>query len=127
MLFRSGLQMQLQQAAQQIQALEADKKYGLTVEQMRQEGQTRRTLMQETARMHDSEGWREEERQQVISVERTRLHDVMARTIGAQNVAEINATAQLLLKHLDIDQIRRLNDEAEAADRQTMSIDKGLI
>ena len=118
------LETQLQQAMQALQAAETEKKYGFELEKMKQEGQTRRTLMQETVRAQDNLHWQQEEIRQVDSVERTRLHDVMARTIGAQNVAEINGIVQLLCKHLDATQLKQFTDRADA---ETMAVDKSAI
>ena len=110
------LQAQLQQAGQQIQQLEGVLKSRADVEQMRQDGETKRTLLTTTSKAHESEMWAQEEARQVDSVERTRLHDTQTRAISAQNVAEIQATTQLMLKHLDT---KALKESAQRADEQT--------
>lgn len=113
------LQAQLQQAGQQIQAMEAELQSRSQLQQMKEDGATKRTLITATTKAHESEMWAQEERDQVASVERTRMHDTATRAISAQNVAEIDATVQLMLKHLDT---KALEDAAQRADQQTANV-----
>lgn len=85
-----GLQQQLQQAGQQIQALETDKKYRLTAEQMKQEGSTKRTLIQSTADAHDTETWATEDRKESEDDNRTKIL-----------IEEMKSQTALLLKRID--------------------------
>ena len=72
----------LAQAAQEIKHKEG-------IERMKQEGETKRTLLKVTADAHDTE-----------TIAATKQHDVEARALTAQNVAEINAIAKLLVAHI---------------------------
>ncbi len=85
-----GMQQQLQQAQQIIGQLQVEQKYRMQLENMKQQGETQRTLMKTTADAHD--------------VENTRLskeHDVEARAMTAQNVAEINGLVRILTSNTD--------------------------
>jgi hypothetical protein len=99
-----NLQAQLQKAGQMIQGLEMDKKYRLSSEQMKQEGATQRTHMQETVKAHDVE-----------MGAATKQHDTEVRAITSQNVAEIDGLVALLLKHIDTSHLEK---EIAARDRQ---------
>jgi hypothetical protein len=86
------VQMKLKQNQKMIEDLQKELqnaqlllKYRGDIEQMKQEGETRRTLMKETARAHDTELKND-----------TKQHDVETRAVTAQNVAEIGGMTQLL-------------------------------
>lgn len=79
------LSKQLQDAGKAIEAMDADLKNKKSVEQMRQDGQTKRMGIQEVAETHR----REVEQKQ-------KQHDTETYALTAQNVAEINALARLL-------------------------------
>jgi hypothetical protein len=95
------LQQQLQQAQQMLQAagMEIKTKHG--IEQMKQDGETRRELMRVTGKAHDTERWVAEERNQVESVERTKIHDIGMRANTAMTVEEIKGHIALLLARID--------------------------
>jgi hypothetical protein len=109
-----ALQQNVQQLQQQLQAAGIEIKLGLKKEQMKQEGETRRTLMKETAHSHD-----------VLVNAETRQHDVESRALTAQNVEEIKAMTALFLKHIDTTQLEReiqsreKQQEAKAAEQTT--------
>ena len=91
------VQMKMQAQAKMIQDLQAKlQEAGITlkfrgdVEKMRQEGETRRTLMKETARTHD-----------VLLKDARSQHDTEMRAMSASGVAEINALARILASHTD--------------------------
>ena len=96
-----GLQAQLQKAGQQIQALEIDKKYRLSSEQMKQAGATQRTHMQETvkahdvetmaaAKLHETQTWAAQDSKESEEDNRTRIL-----------IEEMKAQTALLLKRID--------------------------
>lgn len=103
-MFIKGLQMQLQQAGQAIEQMQTELKYRTSIEQMRQDGATRRTLMQETGSAHDVE-------QRNLSLQ----HSVESKAVSAQNIAEIDGLVQLLIHHLDT---KRLEKQIAAKDAQ---------
>jgi hypothetical protein len=110
-------QQQIQQLQQQLQEAGIELKFGLKKEQMKQDAETKRTLMTTTSKAHESEMWAQEEARQVDSVERTRIHDTQTRALSAQHVEEIRGMVQLLLKHLDTAQLEK---ETEENERETM-------
>ena len=89
-----NLQAQLKQAGTQIQALEVDKKYRLSTEGMKQEGETRRELIKSTTKAHNTE---------VIGA--TKRHDTEVRAVTTQNKSEIDGLVKLLLAHVDTRQL----------------------
>lgn len=91
-----GLQQQLQQAGQVIEKQGNEIRLRGGIEQMKQEGATKRTLMQETGKAHVEQ-----------MRDSTKQHDVEARALTAQNVAEIQGIVQLLVKHIDTSQLER--------------------
>jgi hypothetical protein len=98
-------QQQIQELQGQLQAAGVEIKFGLQKEGMKQEGETRRTLMKVTGDTHmneqDNAAW---------------MADVHTKALGAQNVEEIRGVVQLLLKHLDT---KALKETAAQADRET--------
>lgn len=107
-----GLQDKLQKAMQALQQAGIEIKFGLEKEKMRQEGETKRTLLTQTTKAHDIE-----------SAIATKRHDTEARAITAQNVAEINGLVQLLVKHIGTAQLEReiqaRNEEQQRQAEQT--------
>lgn len=91
-----GLQQAMQKAQQMIQALQTEIKMRSGIEQMKQDGATKRELMKVTGKAHDTE-----------TNAATRQHDVETRAITAQNVEEIKGIVSLLLKHIDTHQLER--------------------
>lgn len=84
------LQGQLQQSQQAIQHLQLEIKYRGGIEQMKQDAETNREHMRQTVKAHD-----------IDNITATRRHDTEVKALSAQNVEEIRAMAQLLLKHID--------------------------
>lgn len=85
-----GLQKQLQEAGGVIQQLQTDLKYRMSVEGMRQEGNTKRALMKETNDAHERE-----------ITQAQKQHDTEVFALTAQNVAEIQAIAKILTSKTD--------------------------
>lgn len=80
-----NLQAQLQAAGKQIEGMGMELKYRGGLQQMKEEGATRRALMAETGDAHEREITRAQKQ-----------HDTETYAVTAQNVAEINALAKLL-------------------------------
>lgn len=98
------LQGQLQQAQQIIQQQGLEIKYKTGIQQIKEEGSTKRKLMDNTTAIDLSE-----------RDAATRQHDTEARALGSQNVAEINALVKLLVAHIDT---KDLELELEQRDRE---------
>jgi hypothetical protein len=105
-------QASMQQMQQQIQALQMTIKQRQDIEGVRQQAETQRELMRQTTKAHATETNAE-----------TRAHDVATRAITAQNVEEIRAMAQMMIKHMDTAQlereIERRNQEQYAHEQST--------
>jgi hypothetical protein len=85
-----GLQQMVQQLQGQLQAAGVEIKFGLQKEQMKQEGETRRKLMEETGDAHERE----------ITASQKR-HDTETFSQTSLNVAEINGMVKLLTSHTE--------------------------
>jgi folate-binding Fe-S cluster repair protein YgfZ len=70
-------------------------KFKTGIERMKQDGETRRTLMKVTGEAHEAE-----------QVANFKQHDTEVRAVTTQNVAEINAIAKLMVKHMDTTALR---------------------
>jgi hypothetical protein len=97
-------QKALQEAQQQIQTLAMDIKYGQTVAETKERGATTRTLMQTTAKAHDSELKSE-----------SIVNQVNMKAITSQNKTEIDAIVKMLIANLDTSALKaemdRRNEE----------------
>jgi hypothetical protein len=80
-----GLQQQLQQAGQVIQQLETENKYRFKVQEIKEEGATKRALMKETNDAHERH-----------ITQAQKQHDTETYALSAQNVAEINGLVKIL-------------------------------
>ena len=103
MLFRSQLAQQqqvIQQMQEQMAAMGLDIKYKQGVEQIKQQGETARELMRQTAKAHNTETMAE-----------VKVNDQNTRAITSQNKVEIEAIMELLLHHMDT---ARLEKEIQA-------------
>jgi hypothetical protein len=109
-----ALQQQLEQAGQAVQQLQTELRLRGGIEQMKQDAETKRELMRTTVKAHENEAWQQEEREQVQSVERTRMHESAADNQTKILVEEIKAHVALLLAKID----ERSEDKArEGAER----------
>lgn len=117
------LQSQVQQAQQQITALEMDKKYGMSVKQMQEQAETQRTHMElvtkahdvdsrERTSIHDTDTRSRTAEHDIAAKERTAIHDTQAKVIGAQSVEEIKGHIALLLAHLDAKSAREVQEQS---------------
>lgn len=113
------LQEQLKQAEQQMQQMQLVLKNRQDVEAMKQEGETKRKLMDVTSRAHNTETMAE-----------VKVNDQNTRAITSQNKTEIDAIVQLLLHHMDtnrlVQEIEKRNAEQMAyAQIAAQDIDQG--
>ena len=107
------IQMQLMQAQQQVQDMQKEmaamqlliKQRG-DIEQVKQDNETKRELMRQTAKAHNTETMAE-----------VKVNDQNTRAITSQNKTEIDAIVQLLLHHMDT---ARLTQEIERRNAEQM-------
>jgi hypothetical protein len=81
---------QVQQMQQQIQQLQMAMKQRQDIEGVKQQAETQRELMRQTAKAHNTESMLE-----------ARVHDVNMRAVTSQNKTEIESIMELLVHHLD--------------------------
>lgn len=124
-----SLQAQIQQQAQELQQAQLELKYKSGIEQMKDEGHTRRTLIQTTGKAHDTEmraktedqnsvrdyiGWRSE----VAENADTKLKIANIQRDTALDVAEIKVGGELLNTHAEAAHEEKAADKAlEAAQK----------
>jgi hypothetical protein len=118
------VQMQLAQAKkqiedmqQQMQAMSLDLKYGQSVTQIKEDGNTKRKLMDVTSRAHNTE-----------TLAEVKVNDQNTRSITSQNKTEIDAIVQLMLHNMDTNRIlqeieRRNAEQLQAAQFAVSDID----
>ena len=83
-------QQMIQQLQQQMAVMGLDIKYKQGVEQIKQQGESARELMRQTAKAHNTETMAE-----------VKVNDQNTRAITSQNKVEIEAIMELLLHHMD--------------------------
>jgi hypothetical protein len=83
-------QQQMQAMQQQIQQLQMTIKQRQDIEGVKQQAETQRELMRQTAKAHNTESMLE-----------ARVHDVNMRAVTSQNKTEIESIMELLVHHLD--------------------------
>jgi hypothetical protein len=108
---------QIEQLQQQLQSMQLMLKNRADVEQMKQEGETKRKLMDVTSRAHNTETMAE-----------VRVNDQNTRSITSQNKTEIDAIVQLMLHNMDTNRLlgeieRRNADQLQAAQFAVADID----
>lgn len=116
-----GIQMKLkqqdatiQQLQQQLQAAAMEIKTKAGIEQMKQEAQTKRTLIDATAKVHANDADNQQWDQDIAVKAATARHDTEVRAITAVNVAEINQMGNLLKTKVDnAHDMNRLEKEAD--------------
>lgn len=96
----------IEQLQQQMQAMGLDIKYKQGVEQIKQQGETNRELMRQTAKAHNTETMAE-----------VKVNDQNTRAITSQNKTEIEAIVELLLHNMDT---ARLNAEIDRRNMEQM-------
>jgi hypothetical protein len=97
----------IKQLQQQVQALQMTIKQRQDIEQVKQAEETKRKLMDVTARAHNTETMAE-----------VKVNDQNTRAITSQNKIEIEAITDLLLHHMDTN---RLNMEIDRRNREQYS------
>jgi hypothetical protein len=93
----------IEQMQQQIQTMGLDIKYGQTVAETKERGATARTLMQTTAKAHDSELKSE-----------SIVNQVNMKAITSQNKTEIDAIVKMLIANLDTSDLKAEMDRRNA-------------
>ncbi len=101
-------QEQIKQLQDQLTAAQLEINNRLQVAQLREEGATRRKLMDVTSRAHNTE-----------TISESRMHESNIRAVTAQNEAEIRAMTQLLLKRMDT---RQLQSEIERRNAEQLGM-----
>jgi hypothetical protein len=112
-------QAEMEQMQQQMQAMALDLKYGQSVTQIKEDGNTKRKLMDVTSRAHNTE-----------TIAEVKVNDQNTRSITSQNKTEIDALVKMLIARMSPDQllaeIDRLNAEQQQyAMTAAMDIDLG--
>ena len=101
-------QEQIKQLQDQLTAAQLEINNRMQVAQLREEGATRRKLMDVTSRAHNTE-----------TISESRMHESNIRAVTAQNEAEIRAMTQLLLKRMDT---RQLQSEIERRNAEQLGM-----
>jgi hypothetical protein len=104
-------QQAIQQLQQQNQALQMTIKQRQDIEQVKQDNETKRTLMELTAKAHDTETMAE-----------VKVNDQNTRAITSQNKTEIDAIVQLLLHHMDTARLEKEIASREAEQRNAANM-----
>jgi len=108
------IQMQLMQAQKQIAdmqqmiaAMELEKQYRSDVEMVRQEGETKRKLMDVTSRAYNTD-----------TINEAKVNQQILNSQANQNKAELDAVTKMLLKRMDIGELRQVIAEKDAEQAQ---------
>jgi len=109
----------MQDMQQQLQAAQLEINNRSQVAQIKEEGSTKRKLMDVTARAHNTETMAE-----------VRVNDQNTRAVTSQNKTEIDAIVQLLLHHMDTGRLmseieRRNQEQGQYATIAAQDIDQG--
>ena len=108
------IQMQLMQAQKQIAdmqqmiaAMELEKQYRGDIEKIRQEGETKRKLMDVTSRAYNTD-----------TINEAKVNQQIMNSQANQNKAELDAVTKMLLKRMDIGELRQVIAEKDAEQAQ---------
>lgn len=101
---------QMEQMAKQIQALQMTIKQRQDIEQVKQDAETKRKLMDVTARAHNTETMAE-----------VKVNDQNTRAITSQNKMEIEAIMELMLHHMDTSRLNAEIDRRNAEQARAMA------
>lgn len=113
------MEQMLQQANQHIQELEMDKKYRISAIAMQEEGLTKRTLIDATAKTHSNDADNQQWGKDIAVKAETSRHDTAVRSQTALGVAEIHATGELLKTKVNNEHdLKRLDHESQENERQ---------
>lgn len=110
-----GLQQQLQQAQQMLQQAGLELKYKTGIEKMKQEGETRRTLMKTTAEMHKEELEDQTWRYDIDRKTETTAHDTVIKTETQKDIEVLKGHIALMLQKLE----NKAKKESEASEEAT--------
>jgi len=105
----------IQQLQQQLQGMQLMLKNRSDVEQMKQDAETKRTLIKETNRAHDIELRDQERHRDMVLRTDTQAHDTVIKTQTQLEVERIKADLAVYLSHLD--RISEREAKAEAIER----------
>jgi hypothetical protein len=105
----------IQQLQQQLQGMQLMLKNRADVEQMKQDAETKRTLIKETNRAHDIELRDQERYRDMVLRTDTQAHDTVIKTQTQLEVERIKADLAVYLSHLD--RISEREAKAEAIER----------
>lgn len=92
---------QIQQLQQELQAASLEIKHRAGIVQMQQDAQTKRTLIDATAKVHANDADNTQWGHDISARTATQRHDTEVRAITAVNVAEINQAGNLLKTRVD--------------------------
>jgi hypothetical protein len=109
------LQAQNQQLQQQLQAAGTEIKFRHGLEEIRQEGETRRELMRQHVKAHDTQVRAAAEVERERIEDETWRHDIHVKALTAQNVEELRGIVALLAKRMDAAQFE---NKAAQGDRE---------
>jgi len=98
---------QLQDMQQQLQAAQLEINNRGQVAQIKEDGATKRKLMEVTAKAHNTETMAE-----------VKVNDQNTRAITSQNKTEIDAIVELLLHHMDTNRLMREIEKRNAEQNQ---------
>jgi hypothetical protein len=111
------IQMQLMQAQKQIAdmqqmiaAMELEKQYRSDIEMLRQEGETKRKLMDVTSRAYNTD-----------TINEAKVNQQILNSQANQNKAELDAVTKMLLKRMDTSELRQVIAEKDAEQAQMAS------
>jgi hypothetical protein len=111
------IQMKLMQAEKQIAdmqqmiaAMELEKQYRSDVEMLRQDGETKRKLMDVTSRAYNTD-----------TINEAKVNQQILNSQANQNKAELDAITKMLLKKMDISQLQQAIAEKDAEQAQMAS------
>ena len=112
-------QQQLEQMQQQLQAAQLEINNRMQVAQLKDEGETKRKLMDVTARAHNTETMAE-----------VKVNDQNTRAVTSQNKTELDAIVQMLLHNMDTNQLmqeidRRNVEQGQYAQFAAQDISEG--
>jgi len=108
------IQMKLMQAEKQIAdmqqmiaAMELEKQYRSDVETLRQDGETKRKLMDVTSRAYNTD-----------TINEAKVNQQILNSQASQNKAELDAVTKMLLKRMDTSELRQVIAEKDAEQAQ---------
>jgi hypothetical protein len=100
-------QKQIADMQQMIAAMELEKQYRSDVELLRQDGETKRKLMDVTSRAYNTD-----------TINEAKVNQQILNSQANQNKAELDAVTKMLLKRMDIGELRQVIAEKDAEQAQ---------